>query len=97
MSPGHSTLSASAQHRGAAAIRAADLALPVQALIDPHGRQFVATRLVELTGTRVNAFVLTRQEAPGKWGGATYASDSIGLIGRQMTSMIPAARRSSLA
>ena len=97
MSPRHSTLSASVQHRGAAAIRAADLARPVRALIDLHGRHFVPTGLVELTGIWVNAFVHTRREAPGKWGAATYASDSMGDIGRPMTRINPAARRSSLA
>ena len=97
MSPRLSTLSASVQHRRAAAIRAADLARPARTLIDLHGRHFVPTGLVELTGARVNAFVHTRREAPGKWDAAMYASDSMGDIGRQMTRINPAARRSSSA
>jgi hypothetical protein len=28
---------------------------------------------VHLTGTRAGGFVLTRQEAAGKWGAATYS------------------------
>jgi hypothetical protein len=47
----------------------------VRALLDPQGRgrQFTAARLVQLTGTRAGGFVLTRQEAAGKWGKATYS------------------------
>jgi hypothetical protein len=54
---------------------AANLAEPVRALVDPQGRgrQFVAARLVQLTGTRVGGFVLTREEPAGKWGAATYS------------------------
>jgi 3-oxoacyl-(acyl-carrier-protein) synthase len=52
-----------------------DLAEPVRALADPQGRsrQFVAARLGQLAGTRAGGFVLTREEAAGKWGAATYA------------------------
>jgi hypothetical protein len=59
------------QHR----TKAADLAEPVEALIDPQGRrrQFVAARLVNLTGTRAGGFVLTREEPAGHWGVSTYA------------------------
>jgi hypothetical protein len=32
-----------------------------------------SARLVQLTGTRAGGFVLTRQEAAGKWGAATYS------------------------
>src|ERR1700730_153679 len=36
-------------------------------------RQFMAARLVQLAGTCAGGFVLTRQEAVGKWGKATYS------------------------
>jgi hypothetical protein len=51
------------------------LAEPVLAQIDPQGRgrQYVATRLVQMDGTRAAGFVLTRQLAAGKWTAATYA------------------------
>jgi putative DNA primase/helicase len=52
-----------------------DLAEPVRALVDPQGRgrQYVAARLRQLAGTRAGGFVLTREEAAGKWGAATYS------------------------
>jgi len=48
---------------------------PVRALLDPQrcGREFMAARLVQLAGPRAGGFVLTRQEAAGKWGKATYS------------------------
>jgi hypothetical protein len=48
---------------------------PVRALLDPQrrGRQFMAARLVQFAGTRAGGFVLTRQEAAGKWGTGTYS------------------------
>ncbi|HEY8872199.1 MAG TPA: hypothetical protein VIM52_04145, partial [Stellaceae bacterium] len=63
------------EHHGAAPIKAADLAYPVQRIIDPQdrGRQYIAARLGNLAGTRTAGFVLTRQEAAGTWGAATYA------------------------
>src|SRR5262249_54087837 len=53
----------------------AKLAEPVVALIDPHGRgrQYIATRLAQMDGTRAGGFVLTRQPPAGKWTAATYA------------------------
>jgi hypothetical protein len=47
----------------------------VKKVVDPQGRgrQYLASRLEKLTGTRMAGFVLTRQESPGKWGVATYA------------------------
>jgi hypothetical protein len=47
----------------------------VEQLADPQrrGRQYLATRLANLAGTRIAGFVLTRQEAVGRWGKATYA------------------------
>jgi hypothetical protein len=55
--------------------RAKAMAESVHALLDPQrrGRQFMAARLVQLAGTRAGGFVLTRQEAAGKWGKATYS------------------------
>jgi hypothetical protein len=63
------------EHHGERPIKAVDLAEPVRALVDPQGcsRQVVASRLTQLTGTRACGFVLSRQEAVGKWGAATYA------------------------
>ena len=56
-------------------MRAADLAEPVQTIADPQGRgrQYLTAHLARLAGTRAAGFVLTRQEAAGKWGAATYA------------------------
>jgi putative DNA primase/helicase len=63
------------QHHGERPIKAVDLAEPVQALVDPQGRsrQFIAARIRQLTGTRAGGFVLSRQEAVGRWSAATYA------------------------
>jgi hypothetical protein len=62
-------------HHGQKPTTAANLAEPVRALVDPQGRgrQHVASRLLQLAGTRAGGFVLTRQEAAGKWGASTYA------------------------
>lgn len=56
-------------------VSANDLDEDVQQLINPQGRarQFVASRLEQLTGTRSGGFMLTRQDPTGKWGHATYA------------------------
>lgn len=56
-------------------VRAAELNDRVLSIVDPQhrGRQYVAARLVGLAGTRSAGFVLTRQEAAGVWGAATYA------------------------
>ena len=50
-------------------IRASELTAPVRRLIDPldRGRQFVATSLGKMAGTRAAGFVLVRQEGAGKW------------------------------
>jgi hypothetical protein len=63
------------KHHGDRPIKGADLAAPVRDLIDPlvRGRQYVAARLTQLAGARAGGFVLTRQEAAGKWGASTYA------------------------
>jgi hypothetical protein len=62
---------------GSTPVKAAELADRVQKVIDPQGRgrQYISSRLVALTGTRAAGFVLTRQEAAGVWGAATYALD----------------------
>jgi hypothetical protein len=63
------------KHHGNKPIRAVELAESVQRLIDPlgRGRQFVATALGRMAGTRAAGFVLVRQEGSGKWGAASYA------------------------
>ena len=47
----------------------------VKQVADPQGRgrQYLASRLEKLAGTRMAGFVLTRQVPVGKWGKATYA------------------------
>jgi hypothetical protein len=56
-------------------MRVNDLADPVKAIADPQGRgrQYLATFVSGLAGTHAAGFVLTRQEAAGKWTAATYA------------------------
>jgi hypothetical protein len=56
-------------------IKVADLADPVQRLLDPQarGRQYIASRVSQLEGTRAGGFVLTRQVGAGRWSVATYA------------------------
>jgi hypothetical protein len=55
-------------------IKANDLHDDVRHAADPQGRgrQYLASYLERLTGTRVGGYVLTRQAPPGKWGVATY-------------------------
>jgi hypothetical protein len=52
----------------------------VRQAVDPQGRgrQYVASRLENLAGTRAAGFVLTRQPPAGKWGAATYALKKAG-------------------
>ena len=47
----------------------------VKKIADPQnkGRQFLASKLEKLTGTRLAGLMLTRQAPTGKWGAATYA------------------------
>jgi hypothetical protein len=47
----------------------------VRRAVDPQdrGRQYLASQLEKLAGTRLAGFVLTRQASAGKWGAATYA------------------------
>jgi hypothetical protein len=62
-------------HHGEKPTTAANLAEPVRALLDPHGRgrQHAAARLTRLARACAGGFTLTRQEAAGKWGASTYA------------------------
>jgi hypothetical protein len=57
------------------AVAASKLHPEVNKLIDPHrrGRQFVASRLASLAGTRAAGFVLTQQPRVGRWGYTSYA------------------------
>jgi hypothetical protein len=63
------------KNHGAAPVTASHLAESVQRIIDPQGRgrQYIATRLTNLAGTRAAGYVLTRQPAAGKWTASTYA------------------------
>jgi hypothetical protein len=56
-------------------VKAVALAEAVGNLIDPQGRgrQFIASYLSQLSGTRAAGFVLDRQQPVGKWGAATYS------------------------
>ena len=47
----------------------------VRRAVDPQdrGRQYIASQLERLAGTRLAGFVFTRQPPAGKWGAATYA------------------------
>jgi hypothetical protein len=56
-------------------VKAAELHDRVRAIADPQnrGRQYLASLLSGMTGTRAAGFVLTRQPPAGKWGAATYA------------------------
>jgi hypothetical protein len=47
----------------------------VKQAADPQGRgrQYLASQMEKLVGTRMAGFVLTRQAPAGKWGVATYA------------------------
>jgi hypothetical protein len=47
----------------------------LQDALDPQkrGRQYLASQVQRLAGTRMASFVLLRQAPAGKWGKATYA------------------------
>jgi hypothetical protein len=62
-------------HHGERPVKASARAESVRVLVDPQGRgrQQIAARLVQVTGTRAVASFLTRQEAAEKWGAATYS------------------------
>ena len=63
------------EHHKGQPVTAANLAEPLLKLIDlqGRGRQYVTSRLLQMTGTRAGGFVLTREDAVGKWGAGTYA------------------------
>jgi hypothetical protein len=63
------------ERHGSSAIPVSGLHHEVTAIIDPQfrGRQYVAAAVRNYEGTRAAGFVLTRQEAAGTWGAATYA------------------------
>jgi hypothetical protein len=56
-------------------VAARDLHEDVKHAADPQGRgrQYLASYLEKLTGTRMAGFVLTRQAPAGKWGTATFS------------------------
>lgn len=62
-------------HHGDQPMKVADLADSVRTAADPQGRgrQYLAAHLSRLAGTRAAGFVMTRQEAAGRWGATTYA------------------------
>lgn len=53
---------------------AKDLCDEVKAILDPHnrGRQTIIAALTAKVDTRAAGYVLTKQDAPGAWGKATY-------------------------
>ena len=68
------------------AVAVRDLHAEVKQTADPHGRgrQFLASYLGRLAGTRLAGFVLTRQRPTGKWSAATFSLRRDG--GRRATS-----------
>ncbi len=63
------------EHHQDRPVTAAMLNESVLAILNPQGRprQYVAQRLLQMTGTRSAGFVLTRQAPAGTWTAATYA------------------------
>jgi hypothetical protein len=55
-------------------MKATDLADPVKAALDPQGRgrQYLASRLQKLAGTRCGGFAMTAQRGGGQWSVTTY-------------------------
>src|ERR1044072_4289601 len=64
-----------AEKHGERPVAVRDLHTAIAATADPQGRgrQFLASHIARLVGTRLSGFMLTRQAAIGKWGAATYA------------------------
>jgi hypothetical protein len=62
-------------HHASAPVKVSQLADAVRAIADPQerGRQYLSTFIASLAGTHAAGFVLSRQEAAGKWTAATYA------------------------
>jgi hypothetical protein len=67
--------SAWSQAHGDKPMAVADLAEPVRAAADPagRGRQYLASVIRALDGTRAAGFVLTRSASVGKWEADRYA------------------------
>ena len=63
------------EHHGQKPVKANQLAEAVKVVADPQrrGRQYLATFISGLAGTRAAGFTLSRQEPAGKWTAATYA------------------------
>jgi hypothetical protein len=63
------------EHHRATPMKVNELAEPVKGIADPQGRgrQYLATFVARLAGTRAAGFVLSRQESAGRWAPATYA------------------------
>lgn len=66
------------RHHGEDPVSAAELAGPVEQVINPQSRprQYVAQRLRQMIGTRGAGLVLTHQPPAGRWAAATYALKS---------------------
>ncbi|MCX7377336.1 MAG: hypothetical protein NTY94_11425 [Alphaproteobacteria bacterium] len=56
-------------------MKATEVDAEVVSIINPHGRsrQFIASELAKLVGTRVAGLMLTRSKPSGRWSTATYA------------------------
>jgi hypothetical protein len=68
------------EKHGEQPITAHQLHEEVKRVADPQGRgrQYLASRLERLAGTRIAGFILSRQQPAGKWGAATYALKKTG-------------------
>jgi hypothetical protein len=77
-----------AQLHGTGVVKASDLHEDVLGILNPAGRsrQWVAQRLIQLTGTRAAGLVLTRASPSGKWSADTYALvPAVGTLGKPAT------------
>lgn len=61
------------------AVPAARLSEAVKGILDPQnrGRNYVVSTVNAYVGTRAGGYVLTRQDAEGRWGHATYALQQV--------------------
>ena len=71
------------ERHGGQPTAANDLHENVKRAADPQERvrQYLASQLEKLAGTRMAGFLLTRQRPAGKWGVATYALQETGAAG----------------
>jgi hypothetical protein len=55
-------------------VKVAELHEEVKSILDPHrrGRQYLASKVATLAGTRHAGFLVERQSAAGRWGASTY-------------------------